>query len=191
MPEPIGTYFEVGGTLPASLMEEFLECATDDLDNFQGDGSVEELEAVSGEEPIRFDGNANNGLCNRLSKFCKEHDLTYVTHSEANGECNADTTYWMPGMEYPETFYTDVNNNAIVPFNDISPLVNFMYAVIIDGKEALPKFINDDCNRIKDLVAVGLNKGYPEFLIQLQAAIEEALPKTLIKVPPLVIDHTK
>lgn len=190
MPEPIGTYFEVGGTLPASLIEEFLTAASDDIDNLIGPFNKADVLALD-DEPCRFDGTANNGLCIRLTKFCIKHDLTYVTHSEASGECNADTSFWMPGMDDAETFYTDTNDNPIVPFNDISPLVNFMYAVIIDGKEALPKFINDDCNRIKDLVAVGLNKGYPEFLIQLQAAIEEALPKTLIKVPPLVIDHNK
>lgn len=191
MSEPIGTYIEIGGTLPASLIEKFLECVVSDFDNLQSDASIEELEEVSGEEPIQYDGTANYGLCNDLTTFCKEHDLTFVTHSESCGEYNADTTFWMPGMEDPETFYTDTNGEPLVHFKDISPLTEFMYALILDGYKALPNFMNSDSNRIKYLVSVGLNKGYPELLTELSAAVEETLPKKLIKVPPLVIDHTK
>jgi hypothetical protein len=185
--EYISTYFEVGGKLPASLIDAFLNVASDDINNMIGPDTREELLELDN-EICRFDGTANYGLCNELSKFCREHDLPFITHSEVCIEYNADTTFWLPGMEEPETFYTDANNNPIVPFNDISPLVRFMYAVIIDGKNALPIFINDECSRVKDLVAVGLDKGYPEFLIKLQGAIEEALPQILPELPPLVID---
>lgn len=81
MSEPIGMTIEIGGTLPASLIEEFLEIVCDDLDNITGPLTHEDIKALSKSDVIRYDGTANFGLCQDLTKFCIKHQLSFVQHT--------------------------------------------------------------------------------------------------------------
>jgi hypothetical protein len=187
MSEPIGTCIEIGGALPASLIEAFLECVENDIDNCIGPYTREMLEEeVDGTTSIRYDGTVDKGICNELIRFCKRHNLTYVTHAEARGEYEADTSYWSPGMEMEESFKTNSDNNPIIDASDIKPVIDLMYAMVIDGKRALPLFTND--GTVAGLVKLGLDN-YPEFLIQLRATIDSHFPKDADSVPPFVIDR--
>lgn len=187
MSEPIYTTIEIGGKLSASLVDKFLECISNDFDNLTGPSSREELIDESRKGPVEFSGTVNYGLCGETVSFCKENDLSFIDHSEAEGEYNAATSFWISGMETPESFYTDANNNPVITVNEIKPFLDLMYGLlkVVDKHKALPLYVND--KRVGTLISIGLDKGFDEFMKALQEEINEVLPKSLPTLPPLEI----
>jgi hypothetical protein len=196
MSEPIGICIEIGGTLPVSLIEAFLEEVYTDIDNLNGPDSKEEIIELSNTDCIRYDGTANYGLCNELTKFCQEHNLQWIQHSEASGEYNADTAYWKPGMKEPESFRTDAENNAVLRADEIRPLVYLLRDLIIEGEATLPKYINEKDERVKELVVAGLKAKNgithaSRFVRKLDMLIGDLIPIDPEDVPNIIIDLGK
>ena len=187
MSEPIGVCFKVGGVLPASLVDEFLECLSEDIDNSNGNlgrGDIEDLGA-----PLEVYGNADYGLCNSTHDFCIKHGLTFIATAEASGEYNACTTFFTPGMEESETYDTDSNGNAVIRSSKVRPLIDFMLALVEREDKALPLFLNNPAT--EDVVKECLERP-DEIPSILREHIKKIVPKEAPnEVPPLVIDETK
>lgn len=188
MSEIIGMSIEIGGTLPFSLVDEFLKQIKDDMYDISDGYTREEMINQDPEDCVFISGTANWGLCNNVFRFCKEHNLTYVHHAEALDDIDAEATYWMPGMDEPESFKTDSERNPVIKVSKIKPLLDLMYALIAKDKEALPLFLNDP--ETEDLVKIGL-KNPEQFPIELKKRIDEIIPNDSPKVPPFIFDHNK
>lgn len=187
MAEPIGVSFKVGGVLPASLVDEFLECLSKDIDNSDGNLGREHIEDLGG--PLEVYGNADYGLCNLTHDFCIKHDLTFVATAVASGEYNACTTFFSPGMEDSETYDTDSNGNAVIRSSKVRPLIDFMLALVEREDKALPLFLNNPA--IADTAKECLEQ--PDKISSiLREQIKQVVPNEAPdEVPPLVIDESR
>lgn len=187
MSEPIGVSFKVGGVLPASLVDEFLECLSEDIDNSDGNLKREDIEDLG--SYLEVYGNADYGLCNSTHDFCIKHGLTFIATAEASGEYNACITYFTPGMKDSETYDTDSNGNAVIRYNNIRPLMDLMLALVEREDKALPLFLNNPAT--EDLVKECLEQ--PDKITNiLREHIKKVVPNEAPnEVPPLVIDETK
>lgn len=187
MAEPIGVSFKVGGVLPASLVDEFLECLSEDIDNSDGNLGREDIEDLG--TPLEVYGNADYGLCNSTHDFCIKHGLTFVATAEASGEYNACITFFTPGMGDSETYDTDSNGNAVIRSSKVRPLIDFMLALVEREDKALPLFLNNPA--IADTAKECLEQ--PDKISSiLREQIKQVVPNEAPdEVPPLVIDETK
>lgn len=187
MSEPIGVSFKVGGVLPASLVDEFLECLSEDIDNSDGNLGKEDIEYLGG--PLEVYGNADYGLCSSTHDFCIKHGLTFVATAEASGEYNACTTFFSPGMENSVTYDTDSNGNAVIRSSKVRPLIDFMLALVEREGKALPLFLNNPA--IADTAKECLEQ--PDKISSiLRGHIKQVMPNEAPnEVPPLVIDESR
>lgn len=95
-------------------------------------------------------------------------------------------------MKEMESIRTDADNNLMVRVSFISPLTDFMHALIKDGIEALPMYLNSKDEHVEKLVKIGCKpKGYPKMLKALRKMLDEILPAAPEDVPVIVIDSTK
>ena len=187
MSEPIGIELTIGGNLPASLVDEFLECVNDDIEIGNGNLNREDLENLN--DSLTIYGNADYGMCAGVHDFCIKHGLTFIANVEACGEYNACTTFFVPGMEESETYDTDSNENAVLRTNQIRPLFDFMLALLERADKALPLFLNNPA--ITDLVKECLERkeDIPTILKEhIKTVLPNEAPDT---APPLVIDESK
>jgi hypothetical protein len=188
MSEAIGMSIEIGGTLYASLIDEFLEAVGDDMFDINDGYTREELVNCDSEDCLFISGVSNFGLCPKVFKFCEKYNLTYLHYAEALGEFESEATYWMPGMDEPESFKTDHEHNPVIKVSDINPLLDLMCALISMDREALPLYLNDPATQ--DLVKIGLENPQ-QFPIVLKDRIDSIIPDKPPKVPPCLIDPNK
>lgn len=173
MSEPIGMSIEIGGALPANLIEEFLDSIKDVLGDIEyGPLTEDELLKEVG-RPIKWGGVSNYGMCDEIVAFCEKHNLSYVHHSDAKYEYDASVAYWTPGMKNPVSLKSDNDNNCLVDAATIRPLTDLLLAVAKDGKNALPLFVG--VPSLEDVIEIGL-KSYPKMLSALKKKINNLLP---------------
>jgi len=189
MGDILGISISIGGVLPTSLIDEFLEAITEEIDNLTGpyekDMLLKEI-ADPNISDITFNGASNNGTCDLLTSFCVCHDLSYIIHIEGEGDYNAETIFYTP-EEGEDSFLTNATDDfPIVSADEIKPLIKLLLALLEEGQEALPKYIN--VLRIKDLVALGL-EDYSKLLPAIQERLDEVLPKSLPDLPPLIVNN--
>lgn len=188
MSDYIYVSLKVGGTLPASLIPEFVACVNGDiaLPDDNKELTAKDLKGLT--EPLKFYGQANYGMCTNTKEFCMEHGLSFVGHADSSGEYDADTTYYIPGMDDVESYKTDQNCNTVVRLDQVKPLFDLMLALAEQDLKALPKFLNNPA--VADLVKDCLDK--PQDIIQhLKQRINEVLPREAPELPALIIDKTK
>lgn len=189
MSNSIGVTVIIGGTLSASLIDEFISTVEEDIFELQEEYDEESLRSISGKEFIRFDGYASWGLCDKLTIFCENNNLSYEISSEADGKCDPDVTYWIPGMEDSKIYKTDNNNNAVIRVDAIKPITDLMCALITKDESVLPQFINDP--ETCDLVKIGLSDP-DNFKEALTKKLNEILPQVSSStIPVLIIDNRK
>jgi hypothetical protein len=178
---------EIGGELPASLIEELLDTIKDEIGELYGFDTEEGLRAEISKEPdsIRWNGISNYGMCDDVTAFCREHNLSYIHHSEASGEYDAYTYYWIPGMKEQECVQSDNGGNWMVDADRVRPFADFLMALVRDREKALPLFLNTDQENLKKLVTKGL-KSYKRMLNDLPKTINKLLP-VAPELPPLTI----
>lgn len=187
MSEPISVGLEIGGGLPASLINTFLTCINNDID--RGEGLLTIKDITNLEESLTVYGTANYGLVERTHKFCIEHNLPFIVRSEASGEYNADTTFFVPGMEDSENYATDQNDNAVVRSNQVRPMFDLLLALVDRDIKALPKFLNNPA--VADLIRDCLESP-DEIVSHLREQINELLPREAPDtLPPLTIDESR
>jgi hypothetical protein len=185
MSEPMGMHIDIGGELPASLIEEFLKTANDEIgERLDGPDTETELRTIiSAPNTIRWSGISNYGMCNELTAFCREHNLSYVHHSEASGEYDAGIYYWVPGMKGQGYVQSDSSENIMVNAEQVRPLMDLLLALLKNGEKALPLFMNNE--HLGKIVQKGL-KNYKKMLAELPKTINKMLPVAPI-LPPLTI----
>lgn len=187
MSEPISVSLEIGGTIPDSLVDRLIECINDDIDRSEGPLTRVEMEGRN--DSLTVYGMANYGLCESTHSFCIENDIPFIIHADASGEYNADTTFFVPGMEDSENYATDQNETAIVRSSQVRPMFDLLIALIEGDIKALPKFINNPavCNLVKDCL-----ESPDDIVSHLKERINEILPREAPdNVPPLIIDKSK
>ena len=185
MAEPMWVGLEVGGTLHASLVDEFIKLIYEDLDETE---CITKEDLFSSTTSLSLYGKADYGLCENITKFCREHGLTYIVNVEACNEYNACTTFYVPGMEDSETYNTDSNENAVVRTSALRPLFDFMLAFMDKNDKALPLFLNNPA--VADIVKECLNQPSNTTDI-LREHIKKLLPNEAPKeVPPLIVIKT-
>jgi hypothetical protein len=185
MSEWIGVTIEIGGAIAASLTEGLVNAINKDLDNIVG---LSDITSPDNKKPLRIDGTANYGMCPKIIKFCQKNKLSFSLHCEAKDEYEAHTTYWKPGM-IQLVYNTDINGAPIVHAVDVIPMINLMYALIEEGEDAIPRFINDEV--IGDVAKVGLKSGKRGFLKALKKEIERIIPRNNDPIPPFVVERNK
>lgn len=183
--ENIGVCIHIGGALPESLIDEFVQIAVDEI-SFYDDFDSGIVKEAAG-EVLLLEGTADYGLCKDLQAFCIKHSLPFKHTCEASGEYNADMTYWRPGMEEPETFITGTNEESVIHVVQIKPLIKFMSALIAEGMEALPKCLDYPDVAIQRLVKVGLEQGKETMLAEINKHFESLYPSEDFEVPPFTI----
>ena len=195
MSEPIGMNIEIGGELPASLIKDLLEAISEEIGELN-EGPDDEAglrqsiirKDVNGQpapDSVNWMGISNYGMCDDLTSFCRDHNLSYIHHSEASGEYDAYTYYWVPGMKEQEVSKSDNGGNCMVDADRVRPVTDFLVALARDGEKALPLFLNADQEDLKKLVTKGL-KNYKRMLNDLPKTINKLLPVEP-ELPPLTI----
>jgi hypothetical protein len=177
----------IGGVLSASFIDDFLDIVSDTLDNITGPYEREELEeAAANNSYIIFSGTSDEyGLCEPLVSFCRDHKLSYILHTEGEGDYNAETKCYTPEESF--FFYTNATNDyPIINADEITPLINLLLGLLEEGQEALPKILNDE--RLQDLVSLGL-LDYSKLLPAIRERLTQVLPKSLPKLPAFTIDY--
>jgi len=186
MPEYIYVSLEVGGKLPVSIVPEFLDCVNKDI--IPDDNKLYTLDDLIKNELFKVYGQAEYGMCTQTKDFCIKHGLYYVCRAGSSGEYDADTTFYVPGMEEESTYKTDQNGEATVRLDQVKPFFDLMIALAEQDIKALPKFLN---NRVvADLVKDCLDSP-ADIIKHLKERLSEVLPQEAPDIPPLIIDETK
>lgn len=186
MSESIGMKIEIGGTLPASLIKEFLKELNYDLGDITGPTTEKELRSeAKGKTTISWNAVTNYGECNSLKAFCRKHKLGYVHTCEAKYEYNGEIKYWVPGMKNEIIQSADQNGDVVVHLDQVKPLVNLLLGYAKHPFKALPLFINEENEDVKELIELGLK--YPKkFLPALEKKLGEFFP-TIPELTPFII----
>lgn len=187
MSEYMGMTITIGGTLPASLIEEFLKVINDELSIESGPSTEEDLRKGTKrkKKPIKWYAQSNYGQCDDLKAFCKEHGLSYVHTSSACLEYDGTLQYWIPGMEEEGLFSASQNEDPMISLDTIRPWVNLLLEYAKRGDDALPLFVTDKNEGIIEVIEKGL-KNSKDFLPALEKKLQSILPE-VPKLPPLNI----
>lgn len=184
MSESIGMRISIGGTLPASLIEEFLSEIKDELSDLTGPTTKQELMAeAKGKSSIRWDAITNYGECDSLKSFLKKHNLGYIHHAEATCEYDAAVKYWVPGMKEEKEQASNQSGDQMIAVEKIRPICQLLLEYAKRGKDALPLFIGTE--GIKDIVEKGL-KDHKKVLPLLEKSIQRLFPGEPT-LPPFII----
>jgi hypothetical protein len=185
MSEYIGMTIEIGGTLPAGLIEAFFQAINDELSDINGPTTEQELRKQVG-KAIKWYAQSNYGECDDLKKFCREHGLSYIHTSEAKYEYNAQVCYWVPGMPVESSNEANQDGIKTVPVPEVRQLVLALLAYAKDPKNALPLLISVDNGIVKNAVEKGLKKNPKEFLKIIEKKLMDMLDIEP-ELPPLTI----
>ena len=182
MSEPINLTIDVGGELPANLINEFIAALENNCSDIIGPTTDNELRQVSG-KPVRFYAISNYGECDDLKVFCKKHKLGYVHHVDATNEYNASLSYWVPGMRNETCLESNKESDIVVNTNEIKPVIELLLEYAKIGKDAIPLFIGN--KDLTDIIEKCCKK--PGRTLQI---IEKRINKLLPgepKLPPFII----
>jgi hypothetical protein len=178
MSEPIGMSISIGGTLPANLLDEFLSAVKDEISDVnEGPLTIEDLKAEAGNGSITWQGTSNYGLCQDLTKFCREHNLSYNQSSDAKDEYDATMEYWVPGMKDPVSLETNAEGRLRVDATKVRPLMDLLLS-LLKNRDSLATFIGVE--GLESIVEKGLKK--PSTL---HAILKKHIDK-LLPVPPSI-----
>jgi len=137
----MGLTIEIGGELPANLIDEFLQAFNEECYDITGPTTKSGLRKEAGKTSIKWYAMANLGECDDLKAFCKEHKLGYIHHTSASDEYNASLSYWIPGMKNETYIQSNQDSDAVVNIYEIKPMVDFLLEYAKIGKNAIPLFV--------------------------------------------------
>lgn len=181
MSEPMGMSIEVGGELPASLIEELIEWVGSELNDISsGPMSVQEFRAEAG-SPIKWYGVTNYGECDDLKAWLERHNLTYEHFSEAKYEYDASLMWWRPGMKKETRTAANQEGGISVDEAVIRPVIEILLAVA-KGRRDLPLLIG----KYDDELLEKCIKYPKRALGYVEKELRKVLPEPMI-VPPLII----
>jgi hypothetical protein len=178
MSEYMGMTIEIGGTLPAKHVEQFLKIINEDLSDINGP----DLQKISGEKSITFYAQSNYGECENVKAFCRVHHLSYIHTCQANDECDGTTVYWEPGMDDEEGSTATQNGDITVQVAHVRPLVMLLLEYAKKGDTILPLHMGDEHGGIKKAVEKGL-KNPKKFLPELEKELLKAFPTDPVLKP--------
>ena len=133
---------EIGGELPAGLINEFFAALDSDCYDTTGPITDGELRQASG-KPIKFYATSNYGECDDIKAFCIKHKLGYIHYVDATNEYNASLSYWVPGMKNETCLQSNQESDVVVNIYEIKPIINLLLEYAKRGKDAIPLFIGD------------------------------------------------
>lgn len=142
MSEPINMTIHIGGSLPEKLLPDLLAIIDDQLIQAYIDVEMELRDSSTKKQPANISGESNYGECDDLKAFCEEHNLPYIHHCEAEGEYDASTSFWLPGMKEEKKLKSDQQGTNLVPAETVRPILDLAIAFIQSGDKALPLFID-------------------------------------------------
>jgi hypothetical protein len=127
----MGDYYNgsitIGGKLPRSRIAELCDAVDAEGAGFDwGEHDVTAEKVAAMIEAADFDGElslynneADNGCFPGLEARCRDLGLAYCRHSDADGEDEAETVYWRPGMGEPEAVGADNAGHLMVPVDSV------------------------------------------------------------------------
>jgi len=183
MSEYIGMSIEIGGDLPRNFIEEFLCIINNELSEITGPCSEADLKDEAGKGAIQLIGSSNYGMCDNLTAFCRQHNLSYIHHCDAKYDLSAYNYFWVPGMKKSQAVASNQDGQMLILESDIRPICDLMLAVIKNGNEALPLFIGND--RLKCIVEKSLKN--PKKLYELLVKEINHLLPVIPVLPPFRI----
>ena len=104
MASSLAASITIGGTLPASRLQEFYDVVDAEGVGYSwGEyniGSFEEFaeEVRAGGEFTVMDTEARHGMFPGIEEFCQKNNLTFVRNADGNYEYDAEVVWWAPGM---------------------------------------------------------------------------------------------
>jgi len=188
MSEPIGMTITIGGTLRPSLIKEFLKTINEDLSEIIGPTSESELRKeinIGTPAPIVWNATTDWGECHELSEFCVKHSLGFIHTIQAKEDYSPQVRYWVPGMEEEIIYDTKYDGEPTIDAKQVRPLINLLLEYAKQGEKALPLFIGNDNEDVKDILEKTL-KHHSEFMGVMEKKLREFFP-TPPKLPPLII----
>jgi hypothetical protein len=140
---------EIGGKVPKALAQELVDAVVNagaaEGDDWGGEGwepeTPEDLLKSAKESggTLRLcNDQARYGEFDELEEFCRLNGIAYSRHSDAKYEYDAENVEFRPGMEGPETFFSNSSSNVQISQDEIKREV---YPLLEKGKakEALAK----------------------------------------------------
>ena len=181
----IGMSIEIGGKIKSlAVLKALFEAFDEDISELNGPDISDMALASKGLHPQWY-GISNYGLADTVRTFCEENDLSYVHKADADGECDAEICYWLPGMPEAISMKSDQNGNAVINATKIKTVTNFMLEIIKEGYKTLPLHINDENDIIRDIAIKGL-KDTDKLIDLIRDKLEEMMPE-IPKLPPLKV----
>jgi hypothetical protein len=122
----MGDYYNgsitIGGKLPRSKIVELCDAVDAEGAGFDwGEHDANAAAVAALVEADDFDGElsiysneALGGSFEDLEVVCRDLGLAYCRHSDADGEAEAETVYWRPGMAEPESVGADNAGHLMV-----------------------------------------------------------------------------
>jgi hypothetical protein len=186
----LGISIEIGGTLPASLLQNFISTIHEDLNDITGHSSEQELLATSKlNKTLSYYATAKYGECPHLKTFCRNYGLSYVHLCEGSDESDASSSYWKPGMKSEKCYLTNTNGDSTVRVETIRPLVLLLLEYAKKGPDALPLFISDKNEDVLEIIEKSL-KDIRKFFPLLRKKFDNLLPEDPTLPPFLINDYT-
>ena len=119
---------KIGGSVPASLLDEFLREVVSTGGSVGGyDGAASDCrdaeglrQALDGKGHLQLaDAEARFGQFEELEDFCVRHGIPFDRHSDAKAEYDAENVRFRPGMERPIVVSSDNNGRDLVDADGI------------------------------------------------------------------------
>jgi len=196
MSTPLFAEICIGGTLPASLVPDFVTSIRDDYYNFNVSEDIKELTDAhtmmawlntganksDGRPYIGVDGSllivnpeARYGEFSELETFCFNNNLSYIRTSSGGGEIEPEVAWWVPGMIAPNMNLTDSCSNAWILKME---LTNVMKIIEEFRADDAPLMLNQDYSTNQEFLAAWSLKNTWDKWEALKAWTEHVYPET-------------
>jgi hypothetical protein len=172
MGESIGMDIEIGGSLPARLIDSLLDQVQEEIHDISGGPTTKKKLLKWPGATVKWFGTSNYGECNELKCFLESYKIGYIHHCCASDEYNASITYWTPGKKYVDSIASQ-EGKSLVAVDAVKPICDLMLAIIKDGPKALPLFIGNAS--VEKIVEEGLRNPKKLYNI-LKKEIDSFLP---------------
>jgi len=182
MSEPMGMSIEIGGELPAGLIEELLGEVESELSDFTGPATVQEFRKEAG-GTIKWNGTTNYGECDDLKAWLQNHNLSYEHFAEAKYEYDAALKFWRPGMKKEVCTAANQDGSITVTADRIGPVVEMLLILAKGGKD-LPLLIGK--YKYHEELIEKCIKNPKRALGYVEKELRRILPEPMI-VPPLTL----
>jgi hypothetical protein len=130
MSKRLGLSIEIGGTLLATKVNDFLSILTSDISDIElGPVNSKELNDRIAKEnkSIKWYGAGYYSLCDNLCAFCIKNKMSYKHYQDGGGIYNNYITLWNPKIKKPTTYICSVNRELLISNNQIKKILDRYY----------------------------------------------------------------